>query len=507
MIECLAWSFCLSGHKNQLLTCILLWITWLKYDSLAPDSLHSEADSPLQTALMSTRLPSVNLILNDPATAALRSSYGVLAVTEAIRIIQADQRTHADEVSNDEDLSPASYYPILRQWLEENRSADYRPVFNLTGVLLHSNLGRALIPEQVLSNVAATVSRPSTLEFDTRTGKRGHRDDVVKQRLCHLIGCESATFVNNNAAALLLVANTFAKGKVVVVSRTELIEIGGSFRLPEVIESAGCVLREVGTTNRVHLHDYSNALDEDVGLILKVHPSNYRIQGFTNEVATSDLARIARESHIPLAVDLGSGSLSNLDVYGLPNEPKPQQVLSHGADLVTFSGDKLLGGPQAGLVAGSDKLVGQLNRNPLKRALRLDKVTLALLNEILKIYEAPDDVAKTIPLYQALSTTERQLRHRARSIANLLATKLPNSEIDIEDSMCELGSGSLPETQFNSICVSISEKSHSKLDDLSKQLRNLSTPVIGRIHKNSIKLDMRGAERLTELLEILDELK
>lgn len=436
----------------------------------------------------------------------LRNRYGELAIVAAVQAIQKTQRSQRSKNQSQQAPKPSSYVKSVSKWLAENRSEGYRRVFNLTGVLLHSNLGRAQISEAVYARTAAQVTQPMTLEFDIQTGQRGERDTVLKERLEHLIGCESATFVNNNAAALLLVANTFARGKSVIVARSELIEIGGSFRLPEIIEAAGCHLLEVGTTNRTHLADFEAAISHEVGLILKVHPSNFRIAGFTNEVRSKDLAVLAKEHAIPLAVDLGSGSLINLAQFELPNEPQPQDLLRQGVDLVTFSGDKLLNGPQAGIILGSQDSIQQLNANPMKRALRLDKFALALLDQTLRVYESPDSIPKDLPLFKTLATSHRVLQHRAKLVQALLGEKLPTYKITSEASKCNLGSGALPEHDLDSVCVSIATNTSKELELLGKQLRNLSIPVISRVHKGCIKLDMRCAEPLDELLEILGEL-
>lgn len=435
-----------------------------------------------------------------------RSIYGESAVADAIRSVQNQQRDAFESDESRDATEVESYVEPVRDWLAANRSGGYRRVYNLTGVLLHSNLGRAILSKHLLSRAAEVASQPTTLEFDTQTGKRGDRDAVIRERLVHLIGCESATVVNNNAAALMLVANSLARSKYVIVSRSELIEIGGSFRLPDIIQSAGCKLREVGTTNRTHLSDYENAMSSDVGLILKVHQSNFRITGFTNEVHTRDLAKVSKKHQVPLAVDLGSGALTNLQRFKLPNEPQPQQVLSHSADLVTFSGDKLLGGPQAGLVVGSKELIETLNSNPLKRALRLDKVTLALLDETLKIYETPDQIDVEIPLYKTITTSRRLLRHRANAVCRVLEEKLHNFQLTTEPSKCELGSGSLPDHQLDSLSVNISHSQEAKVVSLNAQLRSLSIPVLARINQGSIKLDMLGADPLDKLCDVLSEI-
>ena len=455
---------------------------------------------------MKKHLPAVHEVLRAPCMDQHRSVYGELAVTEAIRAVQDRQRAGMKSTRSIEEADPASYVGPVQDWLLANRTEGYRRVFNLTGIILHSNLGRAMLSEKIFSRVADVAAHPTTLEFNTQTGKRGNRDSTVRERLVHLIGCESATVVNNNAAALMLVVNSLAQGKTVIVSRSELIEIGGSFRLPDIVRSAGCELREVGTTNRTHLLDYENAISDDVGLILKVHQSNFRITGFTNEVDTSDLANLTKRHSLPLAVDLGSGALVNLQRFNLPSEPQPQQVLAQGADLVTFSGDKLLGGPQAGLVVGSEELIEILNSNPLKRAIRLDKVALALLDETLKVYETPDKIASELPLYRTLSTSKRILQHRANTVHRLLEEKLPDFVIDTESSKCELGSGSLPDHHVESLSVNVSHTDETEILNLNSHLRSLSTPILARINQGAIKLDMMGADPLEALCEVLSEI-
>lgn len=455
---------------------------------------------------MKKHLPAVHEVLHAPCMDQHRSVYGELAVAEAIRAVQEHQRTDMKSNRLIDEVDPASYVGPVRDWLLANRTGGYRRVFNLTGIILHSNLGRALLSKEIFSRIADVAVYPTTLEFNTQTGKRGNRDATVRERLVHLIGCESATVVNNNAAALMLVVNSLARGKFVIVSRSELIEIGGSFRLPDIIRSAGCELREVGTTNRTHLRDYENAISDDVGLILKVHQSNFRITGFTNEVETADLSNLAKVHGVPLAVDLGSGALVNLQRFNLPSEPQPQQVLTQGADLVTFSGDKLLGGPQAGLVVGSEELIQILNSNPLKRAIRLDKVALALLDETLKVYETPDKIIRELPLYRTISASKRILQHRANTVCRCLEEKLPDFVVGIEPSTCELGSGSLPDHHVESLSVNISHIDETETLNLNSHLRSLSTPILARINQGKIKLDMIGADPLEDLCEVLGEI-
>ena len=378
-------------------------------------------------------------------------------------------------------------------------SQGYRSVFNLTGTVIHTNLGRALLSQEMLDEVAPLVTRPMNLEYDLASGKRGDRDKIVEERLKLLTGAEAATVVNNGAAALLLVLNTLALDAEVPVSRGELIEIGGSFRLPDIMQRAGCHLREVGTTNRTHLRDYQAAINDRTRLLLKVHPSNYHISGFTHSPSVRELAELAHTSDLPLCVDLGSGTLVDLAKWGLPHEPTPQEVLAQGADLVTFSGDKLLGAIQSGIIVGRATFIEQLKHNPLKRALRPDKLTLALLERTLALYENPDALTTKIPLLRTLTTTMATLEARAAQIEKVLQQALPDFHIEICEADSQIGSGSLPNQPIASCAVTISHDSASEIRDLLKQLRELPTPVIGRIHQDKVWLDMRGAELTEEL--------
>ncbi|MFV2091118.1 MAG: L-seryl-tRNA(Sec) selenium transferase, partial [Pseudomonadales bacterium] len=382
----------------------------------------------------------------------------------------------------------------------------YTPVFNLTGTIIHTNLGRALVSETLYRSVEPLVTQPMNLEYDLDSGSRGNREKFVEDRLKLLTGAEAATVVNNGAAALLLVLNTLALGKSVPVSRGELIEIGGSFRLPDIMSRSGCTLSEVGTTNRTHLKDFEAAITDDTGLLLKVHPSNYHIGGFTKSVDVRELGELAHKHNLPLAVDLGSGTLVDLTRYGLPHEPMPQEVLGHGADLVTFSGDKLLGATQAGIVLGRAELIAALKKNPIKRALRPDKLTLAFLEQTLKLYDEPETLPDVLPLLKTLTTDLATLRSRAERIAGVLSAALSDFELNRCESHCQIGSGSLPDRRIDSIAVTVSHTDESQLRELLGRMRELDTPVIGRIHQGRIWLDMRGAERLDALAANLEKL-
>lgn len=433
--------------------------------------------------------------------AQLLADFGAESVKQTLRDVQAEWR---------ERRAAPPWADDLDAWALAVRGAlatvGYRSVFNLTGTIIHTNLGRALPSRELFDAVRDLVTRPMNLEFDLATGKRGDRDAPVERRLCLLTGAEAATVVNNNAAALMLVLNTLARDRHVPVSRGELIEIGGSFRLPDIMERAGCRLLEVGTTNRTHTADFRAAAERDPGLFLKVHPSNFSMDGFTREVSTAELAEVARESGVPLCVDLGSGSLVDLTRWGLPPEPTPGRVLNQGADLVTFSGDKLLGGVQAGLIVGRRDLVEACKRNPMKRALRADKITLAFLEKLLALYERPDELADRLPLLRTLTLPLDELRARGARLAPVLRERLPGWHVEVSDSEAQIGSGSLPDQTLNSIAVRLTVDDHTLLPALQAALRALPVPVIGRIGQRALWLDLRGAEPLDELTDNLKRL-
>jgi L-seryl-tRNA(Ser) seleniumtransferase len=381
------------------------------------------------------------------------------------------------------------------------------PAINLTGTLLHTNLGRATLPA-VAAEAMRAAAGPVLLEFDPRSGRRGRREAHVEGLLEALTGAEAATVVNNNAAALLLVLNELALGRTVPVSRGELIEIGGSFRLPELMLRAGCRLREVGTTNRTHAHDFERAIDADTALLLKVFPSNFAIQGFTSEVAMATLAGIAHARGLPLVVDLGSGSLVDVARYGLPAEPHPREVLAAGADLVTFSGDKLLGGPQMGLVVGRRDLVQALDRNPLKRALRVDKARLAAMTAVLRLHaDAPEALADALPLLRQLGTSTGELERRAHALRARIADHyLPHFRVDVVATRAQVGSGALPTTEVESRALRFTAADPSRpgrVAALARALREGEPAIIGRVHDDALLLDLRAADAGEPLAELL----
>jgi L-seryl-tRNA(Ser) seleniumtransferase len=388
------------------------------------------------------------------------------------------------------------------------------PVFNLTGTVIHTNLGRAALAPSAVVAMTQAAEQTTNLEYDLETGKRGDRDTVIEGLLCDLTGSEAATVVNNNAAAVLLTLNSLARGKKVVISRGELVEIGGAFRIPEVMTTAGCSLFEVGTTNRTHLNDYASAFElDEVALLMKVHSSNYEIKGFTSSVSERELASLARQKDVPLISDLGSGSLINLSRYGLPSEPTVKDVIADGANIVTFSGDKLLGGPQVGIIVGSKKLIGQIKSNPLKRALRVDKTILAALLGTLRLYQDPASLSHRLPILRNLTRNADDIQALAHEIAPKFVTLLSGiAVVTIEDCMSQIGSGALPLDLMPSssvVLAPVAEKGQRDiaLQKLAKSFRCLPKPIIGRISDGRLFFDLRCLWDKDELLAQLDFLK
>ena len=454
------------------------------------------------------QLPSVDALLSGMPDELARWGHGQL--TECLRRELSALRGEI-VAGNSPDVSPEGIRQSAVAALAARSGATLVSVFNLTGTVLHTNLGRASLPAVAIEAVRTVAAGASNLEFDLETGKRGDREAHVESLICELTGAEAATAVNNNAAAVLLVLNTLAVGRKVPVSRGELVEIGGSFRIPEVMARSGCTLVEIGATNRTHLKDYRNAIDGDTALLMKVHTSNYRVEGFTASVSEPDLAGLAGEHDLPFVIDLGSGNLVDFRMLGLPEEPTVAQALANGADLVTFSGDKLLGGPQAGLIAGRADLVAAIKSNPLKRALRLDKMTLAALAEILKLYRQPEALTRTLPTLRLLTRPAEDIRGRAEALLPTVARVLERRyRVCVSDCHSQIGSGSLPVETLPSAALRIAPASgeDGDLRALADCLRQLPVPVIGRLHKGALWLDLRclDADREAGFLQQLQAL-
>ena len=444
-------------------------------------------------------VPSVDRVLRLAAVHSLVETHGRPAATEAVRAVLDDlrRRLSAEGDAARSLATPKAIAARVRAEIEDRSSPSLRPVFNLTGTVLHTNLGRAVLPPEAIAAMAAAAGAPCNLEYDLDAGRRGERDGHVEDLLRRLTGAEAASVVNNNAAAVLLTLNTLALRKEVAVSRGELIEIGGSFRMPDIMARAGCRLREVGTTNRTHAHDYAAAVGPKMALFMKVHTSNYTVEGFSAAVPVGELAALAHDHGVALVVDLGSGTLVDLGRYGLGHEPTVAETLAQGADLVTFSGDKLLGGPQAGVIAGRADLVARVRRNPMKRAMRLDKTTIAALAAVLRLHGDPDRLAERLPTLRHLSRPPTEIEAQARRLLPVLAERLAaTATVDVAPCQSQIGSGSLPVERLPSAALVIrpvtgKRGSGAALERIVRALRSLPVPVIGRVRDGACVLDLR----------------
>ena len=443
-------------------------------------------------------LPSVDDVIKSDAAAIAISRFGrpaaVTAVRHALDAARASVRAGSAEPNQ-----PQAIATVALAELDAGARLNLRSIFNLTGTVLHTNLGRALLAEEAIEAAVVAMRSAVALEFDLQIGKRGERDDHLRDLLRELSGAEDATVVNNNAAAVLLVLNTFAKGREAVVSRGELIEIGGAFRMPDIMTRAGAKLVEVGTTNRTHRKDYAAAIGPRSGLVLKVHTSNYRIEGFTKDVSARELAALTREHGVPLVNDLGSGTLSDLSRWGLAHEPTVAEAIAEGSDLVTFSGDKLLGGPQAGFVVGRKDLIARINRNPMKRALRADKIRLAALEATLRLYRDPDRLAERLPTIRLLARPKKEIEALARRLVPAVGAKLGEGfKVDVIACASQIGSGALPLESVPSAGLAIRPRvergAGRALDGLAAALRRLMVPIIGRVEDGALILDLRCLE-------------
>lgn len=455
------------------------------------------------------RIPSVDEILRGEAGRVAAARFGHAATTKAIRVALDEVRGGIRAGASQEGDIVARIGATVIERLGVADAPTLRRVLNLTGTVLHTNLGRAVLPEEAIEAAVAAMRHATNIELDIETGKRGERDDHVRGLVCEITGAEDCVVVNNNASAVLLALNTFGNGRQAIVSRGELIEIGGAFRLPDIMARAGATLVEVGTTNRTHLRDYENALCGATGLVMKAHTSNYLIQGFTASVPAPELAALARKAGVPFIDDLGSGTLVDLAHYGLRAEPTVQQALKAGADLVTFSGDKLLGGPQIGIIAGRKDLIAKVAKNPLKRALRIDKIRMAALAATLKLYRNPERLAERLPTLRMFVRTRAEVRAQAERLLPAVQAAFGNAaRIAIVDCASQIGSGALPLETLESAGLSLSPPagvtSGAYVEALAKALRMGAIPIVGRIHEGALILDLRCLDDEAALVAQLD---
>jgi L-seryl-tRNA(Ser) seleniumtransferase len=455
-------------------------------------------------------LPSIDEVLKENRAGQWLESHPRVLVLEAIRTaVDRRRKTILEGAKKGRQDQPVSIVQILDQAeavLEELSQPSLQPVINATGVIVHTNLGRSLLSEKAIERVVEVSRSYSNLEYDIAAGERGKRYVHVERMLTRLTGVEAATAVNNNAAAVLLCLNALARGKEVIVSRGELVEIGGSFRVPDVMERSGAILREVGTTNKTHLKDYEKAINENTGLILKVHTSNYKIVGFTKEVPPDELAKLGKKHNLPVMWDLGSGSFIDLSTYGAAGEPTVQQAVDSGVDVLTFSGDKLLGGPQAGMILGKKVYLDPIRSNPLARALRIDKLTLAALDATLGQYLDRDKAVKEIPTLRMLTQPLSEIERKAKLLADGL-TGIGDAAlaVSIQEDTSQSGGGALPTGNFPTRTVCIRHERLSA-NQLESRLRLGKPHIIARIREGLVIFDPRTLDD-KEIEKIVEAVK
>jgi len=447
---------------------------------------------PDKKTLLSS-IPSVDELLNHESIKKLLDIYPRTVIVDSIRRYLQEYRNRILHEANIDKLAldENSIIDGICLYVKKKASNKLKNVINGTGVVLHTNLGRACISPSVIDSLIMISTRYSNLEMDLDKGIRGSRYDHVEDIICQLTNAEAAMVVNNNAAAVMLVLNTIANCGEVIVSRGQLVEIGGSFRIPDVMAQSGAKLVEVGTTNKTHLWDYEKAINENTKALMKVHTSNYKIFGFTEEVASDELVSLGREKGIPVIEDLGSGMLIDLSMYGLPYEPTVQDAVASGMDVVTFSGDKMLGGPQAGIIVGKRKYIEEMKRNPLTRAFRIDKMTLAALEGTLRLYLDKERALKEIPVLRMLTEDNKDIRRRADVLYKKLMSSLSDCcHISMEDDFSEVGGGSMPMHGMPTTVISLYSDKFT-VNQIEKQLRSNEIPIITRINKDKVLIDVR----------------
>jgi len=477
---------------------------------IAPCTLTASFHHPFSAMTTENRslysqIPSTDSLLRDAAFQPLLARWGHTQVAAMLRLLQEQARKSVRETHTLPDWS-LDWCAICDSRLRETTQSAFRPVFNLTGTVLHTNLGRALQAQSAIDAVTNVMRSAITLEYDLDDAGRGHRDRALAALLCEITGAEDACIVNNNAAAVLLMLAACSDGKEVVVSRGELVEIGGAFRIPDVMRQAGCQLVEVGTTNRTHAADYLQAIGENTALLMKVHTSNYHIEGFTHALSEAELVQLAQASGVPVVSDLGSGSLVDLSQYGLPKELVVKDLIDAGVSLVSFSGDKLLGGPQAGIIVGKKALIERVQSHPLKRALRADKMTLAALEATLRLYRHPETLTRQLPTLRLLTRDAAAINEQAQRLLPVLQQRFGEAfDVAVMPCQSQIGSGSLPVDRLPSAAITFTPRDGrgGTTETLALQLRGLPSPVIGRIYDGRLWLDLRCLEDESRFMEML----
>lgn len=430
-------------------------------------------------------------MLTSPEGRTLADIHGRAALTNAVRSVLDGLRRTAGSKENAGNFSREKIMDSAEKFLNEKTVSSLRMAVNATGIILHTGLGRAVLPPAAVAGIDDAIKAYCTLAVDHDTGRRGNRELHVKNLITELTGAEDATIVNNNAAATIIILNTLAEGREVIVSRGQMIEIGGSFRMPEIMGVSGAILKEIGTTNKTHLKDYVSAVTDKTGAILHVHQSNYRIVGFTEEPSLSELVELGGKHNIPVIDDLGSGALVDIGEFGVQPEPTVQESIRKGASVVCFSGDKLIGGPQSGIIAGRAEFVEKIRKNPLARAMRVGKMTLAGMEATLKLFLNPEKLKALHPVYRMLSISTEELELRAKRVMkNLPGEILKKAKIEVTDGFSQIGSGSVPAEVLPSKLLSI-KPSGISAEETAKKFRHHDPPVFARIHRDSLLFDFR----------------